>query len=210
MNSMPWPATHILIAEKFYPQHFSHLNRRDFILGNCFPDIRYPAMIDRKRTHIKNIPLSTIKTSPPFRAGLLFHTMVDGLWNAHVDHHRLRLFAEIPHNQPMIHTAKILQDKFLYSKSEGWKEIAGFFDTILPEEQTYGASDWMVKRWHKMLAKYLFKPPNAKDLKMLSISLPEDVLKEISAYYQEYQTNPVLTEIMVDFYNRVETLLIED
>jgi hypothetical protein len=87
---------------------------------------------------------------------------------------------------------------------------SNFFDTILTEEQNYGASNWMVKRWHKMLANYLAKPPNFNDLKMLSVSLPEDILRKISAYYQAYQENPILTEIMVDFYDRVETLLVED
>ena len=206
---MPWPVTHVLIAEKFYPRYFKHLNRKEFILGNCFPDIRYPARIERDRTHIKNIPLSTIQSATAFRAGVLFHSMVDGLWNKHVHHHAERLFSELPHDQPMIHTAKILQDKFIYAKSDHWDQIAASFSTILPEEHTYGASEAMVERWHAMLAHYLSKPPELKDLNMLALSLAPDMLDKISEYCLAYQENPTLKDIMVRFYEHVETLIVD-
>jgi hypothetical protein len=45
---------------------------------------------------------------------------------------------------------------------------------------------------------------------MLAMSLSEDLVREIYVYYQEYQANPILQDIMVDFYDRVDTLLIED
>jgi len=55
---MPWPATHILIAEKVYDQYFSHLDRKDFLLGTSFPDIRYPAKLNRHQTHLPNQVIS--------------------------------------------------------------------------------------------------------------------------------------------------------
>jgi hypothetical protein len=77
MEFMPWPVTHILTAEIYYNGFFSHLDHKAFIIGTCFPDIRYPARLDRKSTHIKHLPLSDIQSQPAFRAGLLFHSYVD-------------------------------------------------------------------------------------------------------------------------------------
>lgn len=204
---MPWPVTHILVAEKLYEQHFSHLDWKKFILGNCFPDIRYPAKINRKRTHFKDIPLEEIQSQSSFHAGVLFHSMVDHFWNLHVREHRQGLFLEIPHNQPMIHTMKILQDRYLYTKENGWREIAGFFDVILPEEGTFNASDEMVQRWHSLLANYLVKPPTIDDLDMLKMSLSASLVGEIRTYYRQYQENALLMDIMKDFYGAVDRLL---
>lgn len=203
---MPWPATHILIAEKFYKQHFSHLDRQAFIIGTCFPDIRYPAKIKRQHTHLSDPPLSAIKTSTPFQAGMLFHSKVDTSWNHYIRAHKERLFSVIPHDRPMFHTMKILQDKYLYAKHEGWHEITVFFNTTLPEELEFGVSKALVKRWHGFLAHYLGKPPRIDDLQMLELSLPFDLVGDIRYYYQKYQENATLTRIMTGFYDQFETL----
>jgi len=206
---MPWPATHILIAEKFFDQHFSHLDRQAFMIGTCFPDIRYPANINRELTHFKHIPLSQIKSQSAFTAGLYFHTMVDSMWNAHVKDHRDGLFSEVPHHLPMIHTMKILQDKVLYPKLNDWQRIAAYFESTLPEEATFGASPEMVQRWHSMLAFYLSKPPTIDDLNMLTISLPPEMIKQIRACYLAFQENHTLTSIMAGFYDRADDLLVQ-
>lgn len=204
---MPWPATHILVSDKFFPRYFSHLNRKEFLLGNCFPDIRYPAKINRKRTHFKNVPLSEIQSQTSFHAGVLFHTIVDGFWDKHVLGDHSSLFSTLPHNQGMIHTMKILQDKYIYSNHNGWGEISGFFENIHPEACTYGANEFIVQGWHSMLAGYLSKPPTIDDLEMLKISLPPDLLRTIKEYYLKYQENTQLISVMRGFYDAVDPLM---
>ncbi len=204
---MPWPITHILTAEIFYSPIFSHLDHRKFIIGTCFPDIRYPARLARDSTHIKHLSLSEIRSKPAFQAGLAFHSFVDEMWNQfvlHQNHHRLN---DIPIDKPMIHTMKILQDKCLYSKSADWQQIANYFDDIVGEESAYGASKELIEQWHHMLRHYLRKPPNIDDLDMLSISLKPDLITRIEAYYLDYQEHQGLNRILLDFYEQAATYI---
>jgi len=203
---MPWPATHILIAEKYYQQHFSHLDHQSFVIGTCFPDIRYPARVQRRQTHVSNPLLSQIKSCTPFNAGMLFHSLVDSLWNRHIHQNKDILFSAVPHNRAMFHTMKILQDKCLYPKYDSWQQVAGFFNTILPEELSFDISKALVIQWHHLLAHYLGKPPQEDDIKMLELSLPVDLVGKIRHNYQHYQENATLLHIMTAFYDQVETL----
>ncbi len=204
---MSWPATHILIAEKVFDPYFIHLNRKAFILGTSFPDIRYPANIDRDKTHIKNIPLATIQTQSAFQAGLLFHTYVDSLWNTFVDSHRDALFSIVPHNRAMFHTMKILQDQLLYSKFNDWPRIVTYFETILPEEKTFGAQETTIQRWHNMLSHYLSKPTHENDLGMLTVSLPHELVEKIRTLYRKFQNQPILSNILTQFYTQIDDLI---
>ena len=199
---MPWPVTHVLTAEIFYDGFFSHLDHKEFIIGTCFPDIRYPARLNRKSTHIKHLPLSNIQSQSAFQAGLLFHSYVDEMWNSLILEENAHIFEEIPHDQPMIHTMKVLQDKFLYDRIEGWNRIADYFGSPLPEEGTYGASEGMIQRWHDLLANYLRKPPVIQDLGMLSISLSPEMIETIRTYYLNFQNKAKLTRVLSDYYDR--------
>lgn len=206
MVPMPWPVTHILTAEIFYDRFFSHLDHREFIIGTCFPDIRYPARLPRKSTHFKHLTLSEIQSASAFQAGLLFHSYVDEIWNGFVLHQNSHIFTEVPHDKPIIHAMKALQDKFLYSKLSDWEKIAGYFEDVLPEEGNFNVPRSMLQRWHRILAYYFSKPPNINDLDMLKISLPLNLVAEIGEYYLAYQNNPTLIAVLNDFYAHAQEL----
>lgn len=203
---MPWPVTHILTAEIYYDPFFSHLDHKSFIIGTCFSDIRYPARLSRSITHPKNLSLSDIQAKPAFHAGLSFHSFVDEIWNQFVLQENHHIFDDIPHNKPMIHTMKVLQDKYLYNKSGNWSQINNYFEGILPEEKDFGVSREMVERWHSLLAFYLSKPPNIDDLEMLSISLDPAVIDKIEDYYLAFLDHQPLKWILLDFYDRAAHL----
>jgi|GEM_PF-802498 len=207
ISSMPWPATHILIAEQLYARYFSHLDQPAFIIGTCFPDIRYPARIGRELTHFSGLTLSQISAQPAFQAGMSFHTFVDQHWNGYVRAHHTRLFAKLPHNRAIFHTMKILQDKYLYHEIDAWRQVASYLDEVLPEEHAFGIDAGMLELWHTMLSNYLQKPPNFEDLNMLSLSLPDDLLSEIRGYCQIYEHHPALKQVMIGFYVEFEDLL---
>jgi len=204
---MPWPATHILIVEKVYARYFSHLDQKEFILGTSFPDIRYPADIDRDQTHFNGISLSKIITKPAFEAGLYFHSFVDQVWNTFIRAHEKGLFPEIPHDRAMFHTMKILQDRYLFDQSNDWQTVVKYFDTILPEENRLGASREMVQRWHSVIGHYLSKPPDIGDLAMLRLSLSAELVNKIAVYYRQYQDNRTLKHVMTAFYEQAESLI---
>ena len=198
---MPWPVTHILIAEKTFETHFHHLNRTAFILGTCFPDIRYPAQVERERTHFNHITLEGIKAKPAFNAGMHFHSLTDTAWNSYVHQHRVRLFSAIPHNSAVLHTLKILQDKYLYHMYQNWGKITVMFETILAEEYDFGIPEVVLGGWHTLLAEYLSKSPAYDDLQMLNLTLPKDLVEDIRRYYLAYQDHPIVQEIMIGFYD---------
>ncbi len=207
---MPWPATHILTAETVYPVHFSHLDHPAFILGTVFPDIRYPAKIDRGLTHIHQVSLSEMGRQPAFRAGLLFHTYADDFWNHYIGGYADELFALIPHTQPAFHALKILQDIYLYREFDRWAEVAGWLDTILPEELTYGASEDLVRRWHAMLQAFLTRPPEENDLTMLTLSLSVEMVDEIRTLLTQFQALPLLEKVLKGFYPKIKADLLDN
>ena len=204
---MPWPVTHLLISKKVFSKYFSHLDPEPFLIGTSFPDIRYPASINRGITHFKNLPLFEIQSADSFYAGLYFHCLVDHLWNIHLHQHNPVIFDQFPHNPPMIHTMKVLQDVYLYDRMADWQSICRSFDRILPEELQFGVSDKMVRLWHNTLASYLRKPPEITDLEMLQVSLPADMVERITQYYRIYHDHPVLRRIMQGFYEQIEPLI---
>lgn len=207
MVIMPWPATHLMIAEKSFQQYFSHLDRRAFLIGTAFPDIRYPAGTPRDRTHLQAESLPAIQSQPAFKAGLSFHNFVDELWNQRMRDNHPTLFSEFPHNRAMIHTMKILQDGLLYHEFHQWDRISQYFTTILPEEKQFGIDPALIDHWHRMLSFYLSKPPNINDIDMLKLSLPENLVQKIRVYYQTYHENQTLTRFLADFYFQFEGLV---
>jgi hypothetical protein len=137
---------------------------------------------------------------------LLFHSYVDEIWNGFVLHANAHVFNDLPNDKPMIHTMKVLQDKYLYNKSGDWSQIANYFEGILPEEKNFGATQEMVELWHSILAFYLNKPPNIDDLTMLSLSLDPAIIDKIEEYYLAFQDNQRLKSLLLDFYDRVADL----
>jgi hypothetical protein len=143
-----------------------------------------------------------------FRAGLLFHTYVDDFWNGYVRQFEDELFAVIPHTRPAFHALKILQDIYLYTELSRWAEVTDWFDAILPEELTYGASEGLVRRWHAMLKGFLARPPEENDLTMLTLSLSEEMVAEIRTLLMDFQEIPLLEEILTGFYPKFKAHLL--
>jgi hypothetical protein len=200
---MPWPVTHILVAETLYNPYFSHLDHQQFILGNSFPDIRYPAKVDRRLTHFEMTPLKEIQSQSAFRAGILCHSMVDHFWNEILLKDNETLFTAIPHNPVMIHTMKVLQDSFLYERGNHWEEISGYFGDTFQEELEYGVDEIMVSRWHAVLMNYLRKSPQIEDLDMLKASLPVEMVEEIRLNYMRFSEHPLLKSQLIHFYQQI-------
>jgi len=204
---MPWPATHILIAEKIFDKHFYHLDRRAFLIGTSFPDIRYPAHVDRDRTHPVLKTIREMQAQTPFTAGMSFHSFVDHLWNQTMRANHVQLFSELPHDRAMIHAMKVLQDRFLYEKSGNWDQISHLFQAILTEERAFGIGVEILQQWHAMLAHYLSKPPELSDLEMLKFSLSDALVDKICQNYETYGDNQTLYRVSVRFYEQFDDLI---
>src|SRR5689334_19456227 len=75
------PIMHVALGEYWLEQvcpQYTEEERKLFLLGSVFPDIRYLAQIDRSQTHKKNVHLRQVKaTKSTFEQGILFHCYVD-------------------------------------------------------------------------------------------------------------------------------------
>lgn len=199
---MPWPVTHILIAVDFLDSISSRLDRKKFIIGTSFPDIRYPAKLERDQTHFGQPSVQEIFAEDAFGAGILFHSLVDSLWNIEF-HHQPFFKTHLPHNPAMMHTLKILQDVFVYDRLQKWGQISGHFKETIPEEDQFGAPKSMVKRWHQVISKYLSKPPQFEDIEMLEMSLPTEMVETIRSNYQTYRNDPSLKGALIQLFDNV-------
>lgn len=200
IKPMPWPITHILTAENTFKRYFSLLNHKAFIIGACFPDIRYPAGLNRKQTHLLPLPFPELQKQPAFQAGMHCHNLTDILWNEYIRQNGDRLFVVVPHTRAMFHTLKILQDSYLYDHIDHWADLAGYFQEVLPEEQVFDIPTGLIEQWHAMLAGYLAKPPSQTDVQILEKTLPAAMVTEVAEHYQAYQDNPVVRQVLVQFY----------
>jgi hypothetical protein len=200
---MPWPVTHILIAVDFLDSISIQLDRKKFIIGTSFPDIRYPAKLERGQTHFSQPTIQEILSEDAFKAGILFHSLVDSLWNIEF-HHQAYYKTHLPHNPAMMHTLKILQDVFVYDRLDKWGQISGYFKETIPEEDQFGAPKSMIKRWHQVISKYLSKPPQFEDIEMLEMSLPPEMVAEIRSNYQTYYNDSFLREALINLFDTVQ------
>jgi hypothetical protein len=161
------PVTHIVLALSVLHLLPPTIDKQAFIVGTSFPDIRYLAKLDRKLTHIEPVTWHDItKETSSFRAGMLFHNLVD---NIRIQHFELCFYQrKAPHSQtyrtffPLV--MKTAEDNVLYHKVSNWTEISGYFDTIYQEEKDFGIDEKIIKEWHSKLQNYLKEKPIAQSL----------------------------------------------
>ena len=170
---MPAPVTHIVLALLVMP-FLPGKNKRDFVLGTSFPDIRYYRVIDRSTSHVPNPSWQHIvEEKSSFKAGMEFHALVDLIHDDYVRHH------SIVHLLPKqwkssAHHFKFFEDMVLYSCVSDWSEIAGYFDTILKEENEMVSDPRAVIVWHETLKKYVSQKPGPESVfEMLDVRLPQ-------------------------------------
>ena len=74
---MAAPITHIALTEKIFNNIFHNYDKKEFIIGTSFPDIRYLGTIDREKTHLSVNNLENINDKSSFISGMKFHALVD-------------------------------------------------------------------------------------------------------------------------------------
>ena len=146
--------THFYLADRYLahkPKNYTEAERRSFMLGTLFPDIRYLAKIAREKTHEKNVTLEDVQqAASPFSAGMKFHSFVDL--------ERIRLVREWKSldvllgevKEHRIAFLKLLEDEILFDQTH-FGDIAALFAQVLPEELASGIPPATVERWHHLL-----------------------------------------------------------
>lgn len=154
---MAGPVTHIVLALKIIASGLIDTDVKEFIIGTSFPDIRYLGVIERDKTHYKNVTWHDIVTEQsPFYAGLKFHAFVDRIREEYM--HNSGIYTFIRETSYRSQCMKVAEDQILYAHCSDWTTITAFFGAIAPEELTFGIQNTDVMRWHKFIQWYCAQP----------------------------------------------------
>ena len=225
---MSAPIAHIVLALLMFPKYFPDKNLKEFIIGTSFPDIRYFGKISREETHAKQITLDMIKKeSSSFKAGMLFHALVDEKRLSYMQKHNV--YEIIPKNRYSDTSLKFFEDILLYDKVKNWEKIISYFDTILYEERLFGIPEEQIVKWHRFLKNYFsmrITPHNSLTLYMVIkyTPVPKIILKYLALMLiktrllpqktntiiravEQFAKNKALKNIVLNFYNNFEKIV---
>lgn len=188
------PITHVALGEKWLKliaPDYTEDQKKEFLLGTVFPDIRYLGVIKREKTHYKGVTLQAIrKADSPFQQGMLFHSFVDEFREKWVKEKGVeKKLTDIAPNQQQFFL-KIIEDQILYSEYS-WNTFRQYLMTVPPEEKEYGIQDKALNEWHAGLTLYFTVSPELLLVQMgllekdiLTIKAP--VIKQWGALLPEY------------------------
>ena len=200
--------THITLTEKVFDKFFSDKKRKDFYIGTIFPDIRYLGVIDRKRTHFKDVKINDLKNEDSFLAGLKLHSLVD---KVRAKFMRLKdIYSLCPDSKYKTVALKVLEDELYYNRVSNWNEFIGFLDKILSEELSFGIQKKDIMRWHQMLQDYFLKKPDEESNRAFAAGLgfSKDAQEEVTNLINQMRSSEEIERIIKEFYNDFESYLI--
>jgi len=228
---MPGLISHIVIALSILNGPLADKNKQEFLVGTCFPDIRYLAEIDRKKTHNFSATLKSIQTEPSsFKAGMDFHNVVDMVWFDYIEKHSV--LKMLPQNSHAHKYLKLFADTLLYRQIKNWQPIAQLFDTVWDQEKILNIPDHTIKGWHEFIQFFCETPqPEIKEILFLYLMIKikskfftvpflirrfiQDILNKISVllfakterFMENLQQNEQLKQILLYFYDNFEAIL---
>lgn len=206
---MAAPATHVILADKVFEKYFQGKTKSDFYVGTSFPDIRYLGVIDREKTHFSDLNIHTLTSLPAFEAGLKFHSLVDKVREEFMKSHSV--YSLVPESPFITQALKFFEDKVLYEKRNNWDEMASYFEKVTDEESSFGVKTADIEKWHRFLRTYFMTKPRDQNIRefVAAINKPNEMAEEIIRLTKIMAENKQLKEIILDFYNHFEDLVVE-
>lgn len=204
---MAAPITHVALTEKIFNNIFHNYDKKEFIIGTSFPDIRYLGTIDREKTHLSVNNLENINDKSSFISGMKFHALVDKVREDFLLSRNIYSFC--PESKYLTQSIKFVEDKILYEKISDWPVYQNYLDNILQDEIESGAGEETVTQWHNLLKNYFANKPNEESIRnfVVKINLPENVAEEIINNVNIIEQIPEVTSYIKDLYNDFEGLL---
>ncbi|MCL4361787.1 hypothetical protein M1446_05530 [Candidatus Dependentiae bacterium] len=216
---MAAPIMHVVFALKIFLLLPPTVDKKEFIVGTSFPDIRYYANLSRESTHIEPASWNDIVNEPSsFRAGMLFHNLLDIL---RMENFEINFFNRYALSQytplyirlfPLI--MKFAEDVVLYDKIERWQEIINYFDVIFEEEKKLCNDENIIESWHKILQNYFKQKPTFTTLTEFlmsqhsTINLWEDPINFNPEQIFDLLVNKIIFQKKLnDFYDNFENYL---
>ena len=214
---MASPITHIILAIKIACLLPASMDQEAFIVGTSFPDIRHMAKLSRQATHIEPVSWHDIITeSSSFRAGMLFHNLVDNLRIKHFEPYFYDRLATSHDSTYVLYfplVMKFAEDAVLHSFTSQWQEACNCFDTIYPEELALCPDEETVQKWHSLIQNYCLHKPTIASINTFLSGVGSLTLNNKASlfngdlYFNNLINNPIFQQKIVDFYNNFENLL---
>lgn len=157
------PAMHVTLGEKWlavYAPNYTDEQKKLFLLGTVFPDIRYLGVIKRDQTHYKGMTLEKVQEAKsPFIRGMLFHSYVDEFRERCVRRSGIeKKLSEIPRRQQGTFL-KLLEDQILHSQYR-WSDFKKYLMSIPDDEKKFGLDLSSLTQWHTALTLYFATTPS--------------------------------------------------
>jgi hypothetical protein len=200
--------THIVLAERISNQFFNNFDRKDFLVGTVFPDIRYLKIIDRKDTHFEKITLQDVLDEKnSFTAGLKYHSLVDEVRERYMI--EKNIYAHISSSKYITHALKTYEDEILYSNVTDWNEIIPYFDQIFPEETALTNQIDQIKKWHRLLQNYFRELPSdiSRQNFVLNLDFTREIATEINELIRKLKQIPQVRDIILGFYEKWDMMV---
>jgi hypothetical protein len=208
------PVTHAVLGLKWIDLHeqYTDEEKRGFILGTLFPDIRYLGVTSRAETHEKGVTLDTLLAKQsPFSKGKRLHAFVDierekliAKWNIY---DKLKDFPEKKYKTTFL---KLLEDEILYPRRD-WSDIKQYLAIIHPEERILNITDESIEKWHaNQLMAFSAKPSD--NLRMLAkmhkhfAGVPSEILLQWADLLPKYAENKEMIEYVDKLINEFDNI----
>lgn len=201
--------THIVFADKVFGKFFIDKDKRDFMIGTSFPDIRYLGVIERQQTHIENPTLVAIRAEgESFRSGMGLHALVDYVRNNYID--KTSLLERLP-SSPLIQLAlKLYEDMLMYDKVTEWGPYTDYFNELIPAEKSFNIDDDALRSWHNILQEVIGSRPTEAAIESLLAQLhfkPEQIL-DVITLIGELKSSLTVSNYINALYDELDVLLI--
>ncbi len=203
------PIFHSVVAEKWMEafEHYTPKQKRAFMLGTLYPDIRHQANIDRDLTHEYNVTIEDLKnTKDPFYKGMRLHSFVDETRKNYLKNTTLHSdLSEYPGDQKLF--LKLLEDEILFTLYGpiALSHICGYLDTVDMKELRFNVSYTTVYNWHQFQALCFRYPPSIRfRLILLDPSLNNNYREKTMQSFVEYL--PLYREKAI-FVNYVDSIM---
>jgi hypothetical protein len=204
---MAGPVSHILYAEKAFAYFLQDKDERQFIVGTLFPDIRYLKVISREATHFKNVRFEDVRAeSDSFRAGMLFHSLIDVTREAYTIRHHA--YAGLPNSHHSTVALKICEDLQLYPRSQYWPQYINYLEDILPQEKGFCIPEEKLTEWHAMHREFFTNSSLLENKRFFfSLGFSDEQVAEIFELVHRISESGVTDTYLNGYYGNLEDIL---
>lgn len=210
------PIFHVYVAEKWMEmfEDYAEEERRDFVIGTLFPDIRYLGVIRREETHEVGLGIEDLLgTDDPFLKGKRLHAFVDETRvKLMCDLKVLDRLIDIP-QEHQVTFVKFLEDAVLYSEGR-WRGVCDDLESFMVSEKD-GVQVPAWNRWHAILNDY-FRLGPCQLLARLSegnqgyLGVPPELIKKWAEILPHYAQREDVQKYVSDLLGGFEVVLTKE